>query len=635
MSEAGTSGRWAVKRAVFVSVPLVVLVSAGALVAVHGAYDAPMTLTSSVREGRVSNMVTAKGAVSAAKSANLTFNRGGNVKSIDVKVGDKVKKGQKVAELGNGGAKRAVLQAQQTLAQQQAALDIILNDVNPDGLRKIYEANKRSVDQARKNIDLKEEADRDVIERQERGLDQDRDAVKKAKAARDGIPGCYKGSVISGVDPCKTALANLLTAENKLYADKTAYINSVNALKVNRGVLRSTYRSARTAAISAYNTWNIARTNRPNQILAARAQVANAQVQVANAVGSLGDGFVYAPADGVVSAINGAVGEFSPPSSSDSSVTPNSPGSQGRIPNVGDLASADQKALTGGQSPNAGLQAVLPAGSTLMQITGIDAFTVVAAFPEKDAVRITSGSQAKVTYEALPGKETDGTVTSVAPVGTPGINAAPVYYATVLLKDAPKELKPGLTANVSVVTDTVENKAMVVPTSAVTEDDGKTFVHVPGADGKPVLKEFARGKVGDDNSQVLSGLNKDDKIFVPDSGALPVPASEDVPDVPTEQPLTVDNKDPEQKAAERAAKPAVPAADALPAAAVPAPLPAAAPMPMPEGNTFPGDPGELAAEPGDAGASVPGDPNAGTAGVNPFAPMSNGANNGSNTGPSN
>ncbi|MBB6374700.1 multidrug efflux pump subunit AcrA (membrane-fusion protein) [Pseudonocardia eucalypti] len=586
-----------------------------------------MTLTSSVREGQVSNMVTAKGAVSAAKSANLTFNRGGNVKSIDVKVGDKVKKGQKVAELGNGGAKRAVLQAQQTLAQQQAALDIILNDVNPDGLRKIYEYNKKSVDQARKNIDLKEEADRDIIERQERGLRQDRDAVQKAKDARDAIPGCHKGSPLADTIPgCSAALKAVADAENKYYADKTTYINAINSLKVNRGVLRSTYRAARTSAVTAYNTWNIAKTNRPNQILAARAQVANAQVAVANALGSLGDGFVYAPADGVVSAVNGAVGEFSPPSSGDSSVTPNSPGSQGRIPNVGDLASADQKALTGGQSPNAGLQAVLPAGSTLIQISGIDTFTVVAAFPEKDAVRITSGAQAKVTYEALAGKETDGTVASIAPVGSPGVNAAPVYYATILLKDAPKELKAGLTANVSVVTNTVENKAMVVPTSSVTEDDGKTFVHVPGADGKPVMKEFTRGKAGDDNTQVLSGLNKDEKVFVPDSGTLPLPASDDVPDVPAEQPLTVDSKDPEQKAAERA-KLAVPAA--VPAAAPPAALP------MPEGNTFPGDPGELPAEPGDMGSAVPGDPNAGTAGTNPFAPMNNGASNGSITGPSN
>lgn len=625
MSEAGTSGRWAVKRAAFVSVPLVVLVSAGALVAVHGAYDAPMTLTSSVREGQVSNMVTAKGSVSAAKSANLTFNRGGNVKSIDVKVGDKVKKGQKVAELGNGGAKRAVLQAQQALAQQQANLDIILNDVNPDGLRKIYEYNKRSVDQARKNIDLKEEADKDIIRRQERGLDQDRAALSKAKAARDALPGCYKGGPLETVPPCPERLAAVVTAENKLYTDKTTYINSINNLRVNRGVLRSTYRAARTTAVTSYNTWNIAKTNRPNQILAARAQVANAQVQVANALGSLGDGFVYAPADGVVSAVNGAVGEFSPPSSGDSSVTPNSPGGQGRIPNVGDLASADQKALTGGQAPNAGLQAVLPAGSTLLQVSGIDAFTVVAAFPEKDAVRITSGAQAKVTYEALAGKETDGTVASIAPVGSPGINAAPVYYATILLKDAPKELKAGLTANVSVVTNTVENKAMVVPTSSVTEDDGKTFVQVPGADGKPVMREFTRGKTGDDNTQVLSGLNKDEKVFVPDSGTLPVPASDDVPDVPAEQVLNVDSKDPEQKAAERA-KNAVPAA----VPAVPAQLPAAAPMPM-ESNTFPGDPGELPAEPGDMGGTGAGDPNAGTAGVNPFAPMPNG----SNPGPSN
>jgi HlyD family secretion protein len=607
----GTQERRAVRRAAFVSLPLVAAVIVGTTVLVaHGSSHRDLTLTAKVEEGQVSKMLTSKGVVSAAKTANLNFKAANTIHLVDVKVGDKVKKGQKVAEQDNGGLRRAVLQAQQALAQQQAALDLILNDVNPQGLERIYQRAKAVADQARRNIELKERADNYVARRSEHIVHLDEQAEDKAKqqlrsdgCKRDGTP----TPPVIPLDPrlatCKTDKTNLDAADLKRYNDVTTTVNNRRNRAVNRGVLRSTYRTARQTAVTAYNTWNIARVNRPNQILAQRAVVANALVNVGNADGSLENSYIYAPMDGTVSAIAGTVGEYNSGGSNLTPNTPVAPGGVAKIPTVGDLAGADQKNLTGGQGPNLGLQAVLPGGNTFMQLTDISGFSVVAAFAQADAAQINPGDKAKMTLDSLSGKVLDGQVTAVSPIGTPGVGGAPMYYATVLVnKDqVPDGLKSGLTGNVSVVTSTVQPKAMVVPTSAVTTDDDQAFVDVPGADGKPQKKAFTRGKVGDDNTEVLSGLNQGDTVLVPSSGPLPVPASDKAPAVPTSQTINFDQMPPKPLTAD---SPAVQPAPAVPTASA---------------DTYPGDAGDLPDADSVSDTGSAGSPTAGMGGVNPFA----------------
>lgn len=147
---------------------------------------------------------------------------------------------------------------------------------------------------------------------------------------------------------------------------------------------------------------------------------------------------------------------------------------------------------------------------------------MVVPFSETDAVKIQPGSTAKLTFDALPGVEHDGTVTLISPTAV-DINGVTNYYTTVLLTDVDSALKSGLTTTVSVVTTTVKNQALVVPSSAVTTQNGQSFVETPGPDGTPYRVPFTPGKVGDDNIEVLSGLTKGQKVLLPPSGPLPQP----------------------------------------------------------------------------------------------------------------
>uniref|UniRef100_UPI00049041E8 efflux RND transporter periplasmic adaptor subunit n=1 Tax=Pseudonocardia spinosispora TaxID=103441 RepID=UPI00049041E8 len=113
----------------------------------------------------------------------------------------------------------------------------------------------------------------------------------------------------------------------------------------------------------------------------------------------------------------------------------------------------------------------------------------------------------------------DGTVLSIAPSGT-NISGVTNYYATILLTNTDPRLKAGQTAEASVMTNTLDN-VLVVPNSAVIKQGNGSFVNTPGPDGKPVQTKFEPGMVGDNNTQVLSGLREGQEILLPQAQVAP------------------------------------------------------------------------------------------------------------------
>jgi HlyD family secretion protein len=595
--------------------PLAVAVIVGTTVLVaHSGTSAPLTLTAKVEQSDVSRMVTAKGVVSAVNTADLNFSYNDNISEVDVKVGDKVKSGQKLGQLGGAPLRQVLAQAQQALTQQREALNEILSDYTVPGDYHAWQRALSQVDQDWKNVHLKDVADDYASHRQARLVDIDRAAVNRAKkqlrsdgCEPNGQPTPPVLPMDSRIATCQSDFQNVKAAELTQFNDVTTHGDDRRGTRVDRGGLISTYRADRTAAVNAYNAYETAKLQRPHLIRAQQAQVAAALVGVGTAVSNLENSYVYAPMDGTITAINGTVGEYLQGGSNLTPATPNAPGGTGKIPTTGDLAGLDQRSLTGGQGPNLGLQNTLPGGNTFIQMADLSNFSVVAAFNQNEAALINPGSTAKVGFDAFPGKTADGTVTAVAPIATTAANGVPMYYATVLLNktQVPPALKSGLTGNVSVITSTIENKALVVPTSAVTRDDSQSYVQVPGPDGTPQKKMFTAGQVGDDNTQVLNGLKPGDTVLMPDSGPLPVPADNKTPNVPTSNTLVIDHPK----------KPPVTPADPVnPAAQAPAP----ATTPVAGSGTFPGDPGALP-DPGGTGGTGGTAPSTGSGMVNPFA----------------
>ncbi|MFI1990296.1 efflux RND transporter periplasmic adaptor subunit [Actinoplanes sp. NPDC020271] len=79
--------------------------------------------TVSVQQGTVTKTVTASGTVESASTASASFETSGTVTEIDVKIGDKVKKGQVLAKVDPAAAKRTLAEAQANLDAANDSLD--------------------------------------------------------------------------------------------------------------------------------------------------------------------------------------------------------------------------------------------------------------------------------------------------------------------------------------------------------------------------------------------------------------------------------------------------------------------------------------------------------------------------------
>jgi HlyD family secretion protein len=300
------------------------------------------------------------------------------------------------------------------------------------------------------------------------------------------------------------------TAQRQVIASQTAVDAAKRAREVDKTTGQLSVENAKQSVVSAQNTLDSANGDRPSDIDAQAALVASARAAVALAQRDVDNAVLYAPVGGTVSAINGAVGEYV--GTADSGTTALAPGTNASIPGVGAAATSDQ---AGSNGPSA----TRPGGSAFLVLNNIDTFQIVVPFEESDAVKVAANQQVEVTFDAVPDLTRPGTVLSVAPRGT-DISGVTNYYATILLTQSDPRLRDGLTAEVGVLVNALNN-VLVVPNNAILRQGNQTFVSVPGPDGKPLRVPFQAGAAGDDNTQVLSGLNEGQPILLPEARVAP------------------------------------------------------------------------------------------------------------------
>lgn len=103
---------------------------------------------------------------------------------------------------------------------------------------------------------------------------------------------------------------------------------------------------------------------------------------------------------------------------------------------------------------------------------------------EADAPRLRTGLPVLIKLDAVPNKTFHGTIKEIASLATesnpwegetPGLKT---FDVTVAVREAdPKTLKPGMSADVEFICDSV-NKSLYVPMESVVEQDSKTYVYV-------------------------------------------------------------------------------------------------------------------------------------------------------------
>ncbi|QYN33791.1 hypothetical protein K1T35_35825 [Pseudonocardia sp. DSM 110487] len=516
-----------------------------ALTACTSAPPPPPTLR--VDRGSVQTTVSASGTLVGISEQTLGFPRRGQLTQVLVGVGDRVVPGQELARVDDFALRQTLQQEQATLAEAQAELDRATggNRVNATGrtleqAREIIEAVKQQVDEtndlnraatnrAREQLAFdKRVLDRawDVLRRDEEACD---DAGGSSSTTTTSPPPTTSGSTPTSRPPASDGDDDTEDASytvegvsrstvpagacDRLDADRSAVENAKRTVLQSETALDQAKHQEDVAAadgkvaiereqqtvISAENDSGAAQNDRPADIEVRRAQLRNAQAAVRVAQQDVDNTVLRAPVAGVVSVINGKVGEFLGEASG---TTPVAPGTSATIPESTSAASSDSGSSSTSSS------------TAFMVLNNIDTFQLIVPFEESDAARIAVNQQVEVSVDAVPGLRAPATVLAIAPAGTPASGIVQ-YNATIVLREgSDPRLRDGQTALADVITESVDN-VLRVPSAIVRREGSSTIVDVRGGDNQPVPTPFDAGAVGDEYTQVLSGLREGQELLLP------------------------------------------------------------------------------------------------------------------------
>lgn len=126
----------------------------------------------------------------------------------------------------------------------------------------------------------------------------------------------------------------------------------------------------------------------------------------------------------------------------------------------------------------------------MFYLPDLDRMEVQAMIHETVVDRVDAGLTAHVRFEALPGRSALGQVVSVArlPLVNQNSGASDVkyYLAVVRLDRIPSGLRPGMSAEIEIITSKLP-EALVLPPVAITVEKGKEFCYVIKPDRKSVV----------------------------------------------------------------------------------------------------------------------------------------------------
>lgn len=153
-------------------------------------------------------------------------------------------------------------------------------------------------------------------------------------------------------------------------------------------------------------------------------------------------------------------------------------------------------------------------GTVLADVIDMDYMEITAHVSESDRVNVKAGQPVEIRVDALPGMVFHGTVKNIA--AAPGDffdSGGGSSDVTIALNHPDKELRPGFTAHVVILGDSLKD-ALWIPREAIFEKDGKQIVYARGSSGfepRPVqIRYFSEGMA------VISGLKAGTEVAVVD-----------------------------------------------------------------------------------------------------------------------
>ena len=464
--------------------------------------------------GDLAASATASGQVEAEQTTKLSVNSAGLVEDVMVREGTAVRAGDPLVQLDTSALALQVARAQQSLALKEANLEALLS--GPE----IFEVTsaEAAVASAQAHLDdlLAGPSEQDIAESEATIRQQQAGVASAASSYQGTVDSISQISIASAeADLVNARIAyNQAKEENEKDADGITHEAMLDAaedlaiaqakvdeLKVgaNQGKLNSASADISAAAsnltqaqanhdslLSGPSADQVAAAEASlaqvksnlatlidgtssEDIAIAEAELAQAQLALIDAEEMLSKATISAPFDGVITAVNIAIGERA-------------------VGEVIELVSDELK--------------------------------IVLSVDEIDVGVLAPGQEAVITLETWPDEEIGGEIVSISPsAGSSGDGI--VTYNVQINLDEPADLPilVGMTANAKLITANNEN-VLLVPNAAITADRqaGTYWVNlVTGKEEDTPITEEIEVTIGfrdDDHTQIMSGLTKGDKVLV-------------------------------------------------------------------------------------------------------------------------
>lgn len=160
-------------------------------------------------------------------------------------------------------------------------------------------------------------------------------------------------------------------------------------------------------------------------------------------------------------------------------------------------------------------------GTEIMTVANLKEMIINAHMNQADVPNLKMGQQVDVQIEAVPGLKMKGTVERIAPQATIKNNIKG-FATQIRLKDIDPRVRPGMTANLNIPLQSVEN-AIAVPLAAVFTDQGDRYVYVKKEDGEFETRPLRIGVADYQFAEVLDGLQPGEVVSLvrPENATAP------------------------------------------------------------------------------------------------------------------
>ncbi|HNR02430.1 MAG TPA: HlyD family efflux transporter periplasmic adaptor subunit [Anaerolineaceae bacterium] len=342
------------------------------------------------------SIISASGKVVASKYANLAFMVGAQEFILNVKVGDAVKDGDRLAVLADDMLPQNIVLAEADIVgARQALSDLLQSEAPKFSAEKALVLAQQAVEDAKEEVESKtsDRADADVINKIRAQIDIAKDDLETAEEDYEDVADRDDGDVFKA--QATVTLANARRRVDDLQDQLDWYLDTNDPLEIAEAEA-ALYLAEATMADAQREYDRLKEGPDPDEVAAAEARV-KAYESV------IDQKYLIAPFDGTIVEVYSQTGE---------TVAPNVP-----VALLADLS------------------------TLVVQTTDLS---------EVDVAKIEVGDKVRVTFDALGTTVVPGKVAKIALKNSSGSG---VYYAVdILLDETPEELRWGMSAFIEILT---------------------------------------------------------------------------------------------------------------------------------------------------------------------------------------